>query len=362
MDPPLHYHWTNFQDADHPGGRRPARPGAEEAEAGAVVADARTVLVHTQALTGDPVLVRRVETLRRILRENLEADEAGAPREKPYQAKGPDLLVSQIDPDARYGAKSDTKHFTGYKANVTETVRSRFLTTITALPGNRPDGEPTVEAVGEQHAHDLRPATLIRDTADRNGPARKALKGHGTELVAPLRPAPTRTRTRYPKRMFHYDRAQSTLTCPAGVTAQQTIADAPRQLRKFHFPLPVCGACPRRPACAQAKDGRRSVGISDAHEDPCTAETVQSHRGLPGDQGTPPTDRREALGVGPVSRPPPGTLPHPGEGPAAVLLHGGRREHQAVDRAALTAVDGGAWGAGPGEGMKHGRNRRVGPA
>lgn len=40
----------------------------------------------------------------------------------------------------------------------------------------------------------------------------------------------------------------------------------------FHFPLPVCGACPRRPGCTAAKDGRWSVGISDTHEELCAAE------------------------------------------------------------------------------------------
>jgi len=140
-----------------------------------MVADARTVLARTQALTGAPLLARWVETLRRILRENIEDDEAGGPREKRYQAKEPDLLVSPIDPDARYGAKSDTKRFTGYKANVTESVTSRFITNITALPGNRPDGEPTVEAVVEQRGNGLLPATLIGDTAYRTGRARQPL-------------------------------------------------------------------------------------------------------------------------------------------------------------------------------------------
>lgn len=237
-----------------------------------VVRDARTVLAQTKPLAGNPILARRVEMLQRILRENVQDDAKGTPREKPYKAKPPDLLVSPIDPDARYGAKSDTKHFTGYKANVTETVHSRFITNITALPGNRPDGEPTVDAVVEQHAHGLLPATLIGDKAYSDGRARKALKVQGTDLVTPLRTATPRTRTLYPKRLFHYDRAQKTLTCPAGVTVQPTVSGALRPLRKFHFPLPVCKACPRRPACTQAKDGRRSVGISDSHEELCAAE------------------------------------------------------------------------------------------
>ena len=40
----------------------------------------------------------------------------------------------------------------------------------------------------------------------------------------------------------------------------------------FHFPLPMCGACPRRRGCTAAKDGCWSVGISDTHEELCAAE------------------------------------------------------------------------------------------
>jgi len=242
----------------------------------AVVTDARKALARTQEIKGDPILTRRVATLKRILRENIEDDPEGTPREKPYKAKGSDLLVSPIDPDARYGAKSDTKRFTGYKANVTETVRSRFITTITATPGNHRDGESTVAAVVEQQAHGLIPAKLIGDTAYSDGSYRKDLKEHGTELVAPLRTANTRTRAVYPKSMFTYDRAQNTLTCPAGVTVKQTFTDYQHKLRVFHFPMPACGACARRADCTNAKDGRRSVGISDSNEDLREAE-VYNH-------------------------------------------------------------------------------------
>lgn len=238
----------------------------------AVVRDARTVLTHTQKIKGDPILTRRVETLRRILRENIADTEDGAPKEKPYKKKGPDLLVSPIDPDARYGAKSDTKRFMGYKANVTETVTSRFITSITALPGNRRDGEGTVAAVIEQQAQGLVPAKLIGDTAYSDGAYRKALQVHGTALIAPLRTRNTRTRAVYPKSLFHYDREANTLTCPAGVTAKQTFTDYGHQLRIFHFPIPVCGACARRPECTNAKDGRRTVGISESNDELRAAE------------------------------------------------------------------------------------------
>jgi transposase len=73
------------------------------------------------------------------------------------QDRPKDQLVSPVDPDARFGAKSDKKRFTGYKANVTETVAGRFITGIKAMPGNRPDGETAVSMVQEQKRLDLTP-------------------------------------------------------------------------------------------------------------------------------------------------------------------------------------------------------------
>jgi len=57
--------------------------------------------------------------------------------------------------------KSHTKRFTGYKAGITETVSSRFITSIKAIPGNRHDGETAVEAITEQRSQGLIPPKVI---------------------------------------------------------------------------------------------------------------------------------------------------------------------------------------------------------
>lgn len=237
-----------------------------------VVNDARKVLASTQGIKSDPILARRVEMLKRILQENIEEDDEGVPRERERKKKPKDILVSPVDPDARYGAKSKTKQFTGYKANVTETVNSRFITNIKAMPGNRMDGRTTVEAVIEQKAHGLIPAKLIGDTAYGDGAYRKGLRENGTEIVAPLRIPNNKTKSVYPKSMFQYDREKNLLTCPAGVTAKQTFFDYGNKLRVFHFPMPSCGSCTRQTECTNAKEGRRTVGISEFNEELREAE------------------------------------------------------------------------------------------
>jgi len=237
-----------------------------------VVHDARVVLQHTAGVPASRRLRKHVAMLQRILQQHLEEDAQGAPREKEKTQKPPDLLVSPVDDDARYGVKSETKRFVGYKANVTETVTSRFITNVTVMKGNQRDGDVTVEAVEEQHALGLRPVKLIGDAAYSDGAYRKALKTHGTQLVAPLRARNTRTRAVYPKSMFIYDETHHTVTCPQGVTTTESYHDRQKDIRTFHFPMTACGVCVVQAACTNAKEGRRTIGISPVHHDLLEAE------------------------------------------------------------------------------------------
>jgi transposase len=237
-----------------------------------VVQDARTVLAHARGIKKDPIIQKRVEMLKRILRENITESEDGIPQEMDRKEKPKDMMVSPIDPDARFGAKSVSKKFTGYKANITETVESRFITNIKAMPGNRPDGATAVQAVTEQKQHDLTPAKVIGDTAYGDGKYRKELKESGTEVVAPLRMKNTRTRAVYPMSMFQFNEKKQTLTCPQGVTIKESYHDWQKDIKIFHFPLTKCTRCKRRTKCTNSEDGRRTVGISLVHKELREAE------------------------------------------------------------------------------------------
>jgi len=226
-----------------------------------VVRDARTVLDEVKEIK-DEVLDKQVRMLKRILGEQTVEDQDGNPKERKYKERPKDLLVSPVDPDARFGAKSDKKRFTGYKANITETIEGRFITGIKAMPGNRPDGETAASILQEQKKLDLAPPKLIGDSAYGYGSYRKDLRESGTEVVAPLREKNDRSKAIYPKSMFDYDEKTNMLACPEGVTAIQTFYDKKKDLKVFHFPMTVCKKCPRQKECTNSKDGRRTVGIS----------------------------------------------------------------------------------------------------
>ncbi len=237
-----------------------------------VVNDAHVVLKHAKGIKADRNLKKGIELLRRILQENIEEDEEGNPKEKGYKEKPKDILVSPVDPDARYGAKSDKKRFTGYKANITETINSRFITNIKAMPGNRHDGATAVAAVTEQRDQGLIPLKVIGDAAYGDGSYRRDLKQNGTDMVAPLREKNTRTKSIYPKRMFRYAEERQTLTCPQGITTRAAYFDLKRGIKTFHFPMRKCNCCPVQSKCTKDKDGRRTVAISTVNTELREAE------------------------------------------------------------------------------------------
>ncbi|MFB3887755.1 MAG: IS1182 family transposase [Thermodesulfobacteriota bacterium] len=241
-----------------------------------VINDAHVVLKHAKGIKPDRNLKKGIDLLKRILQENIEEDEEGNPKEKNYKEKPKDILVSPVDPDARYGAKSHTKRFTGYKANITETVNSRFITNIKAMPGNRLDGEGVVAAVTEQKAQGLVPSKVIGDAAYGDGIYRKNLKQDGTQVVAPLRKKNGRTKWIYSKNMFQYDEKKQTLTCPQGVTTKANFYDRQKEVRTFHFLMRICKRCPVQKECTNDKDGRRTVGISRVYHEIMEAERYNS--------------------------------------------------------------------------------------
>ncbi len=236
-----------------------------------VVNDAHAVLKHSENIGLERDIRKKTEMLKRILRENIEESEEEI-KEKEHKKKPKDILVSPIDPDARYGAKSATKKFTGYKANVTETVESRYITNIIAMPGNRVDGQTMVEAVTGQKSHELTPVKVIGDTAYGDGAYRKDLKANGTEVVAPLREKNGKTKAIYPKSMFTYNETKQTMTCPQGAITEANHRDYKKELTIFRFSTSQCSKCPVRQECTNDTDGSRTIGVSKVHAELIEAE------------------------------------------------------------------------------------------
>jgi len=217
----------------------------------------------------DVQLQEKVEILKRILQEHIKDGDDGRPEEKKYKEKPSDLLVSPVDPDARFGCKAKGKDlkfkFHGYKANIMETVKSRFITSIDAIGGNRHDSTTLVNQSKEQKTFGLAPVKMIGDAAYSFAAHRKELHDLGTQLVSPLGIRNTKTRAVLPKSMFIYDRENDILKCPMNVTTSAYTLDK-KGIKNFRFPMSKCLRCPLVEICTKAEEGRRVVGISPEHE------------------------------------------------------------------------------------------------
>lgn len=235
-----------------------------------VVEDAKIVLRLLKVESNSELLNEKLDILKRIIRENIEEDKNGDSKEIKKSEKPSDLLVSPIDPDARYGCKAkggDLKFkFHGFKANITETVRSRFITSIKGFSGNRHDSTTMVEQIKEQKKFGLVPEKLIGDAAYTFAEHRKQLDEHGTQLVSPLYTKNNRTKEVFPKSMFLYDREKDTLTCPMNVTTDAYTFSGEKKIKNFRFLMSKCKECVYKSLCTQADEGRRVVGIAPEHE------------------------------------------------------------------------------------------------
>lgn len=231
------------------------------------VKEARFVLQETDDLKNDPEFKDPIIVLKTILRENIQDDEDNKPKEMDAKKKPTNRLVSPIDVDARAGCKNAFKKFIGYKTNITQEVKNQFITNIDIMPGNRRDGEPTVDLVKDQKVSlGLKPAKLIGDSAYGDGAWRNDLEKHGTKLVAPFKDKNPRTKAVFPKSMFKLNRKSNLLTCPKGFTAKPHFYESKSHCMNFHFPQSACGKCDLKLQCTKSREGRRTVKIFDWQE------------------------------------------------------------------------------------------------
>jgi len=231
-----------------------------------IVAEAKIVLRYVEKLEMSEELKGKVDMLKQILLENIKEDKRGRAVELENNEKPPDCMISPVDPDARCGAKSATKRFMGYKANVTETVKSRFITNIMAMPGNAHDGSKTVEMVMEQMEHKIKPVKLIGDAAYSSGERRKELLKYGTQVVAPMKNKTGRAQHIFPKNMFKYNEEKQTLCCPNGIVTKRTTLDRRHDTITYHFPVYECEVCDLQARCTNSWEERRTVGITSWHD------------------------------------------------------------------------------------------------
>jgi len=178
----------------------------------------------------------------------------GKPNKKnrciPRKKKGKDRLVSMVDKDVRWGAKSDKKTFAGYKAHDTMTD-SGFITNIEVTPGNVSDDSMAVPVTKHQkERHGLKPKKMRGDGIYGTVDNRKDFKKMETQLVAPERTS--HNNGEFSKDKFKFDEMNGLLTCPAGKCSTVHYYNKGTKSNVYLFDKLQCGLCQYKKKCTKA--------------------------------------------------------------------------------------------------------------
>jgi transposase len=226
-----------------------------------VVIDAKSLIDHFTYVDGnaDDKTLESLGQLKNILKDYIEDVENKENSDvKERIKKGKDRIVSIIDKDARWGAKSDNKVFCGYKAHSTQTDR-QIITDIKVTPGNLNDDKELPSNLNRQKEKGLSPKKIRGDGIYGTIDNRKISKELGTKLVAPVRT--THNSGRYfPKEEFNFDEDNNIVMCPAGRTTAICYWNKKTQSWVYHFKKENCEQCGLKVNCTSRS--YRTISIS----------------------------------------------------------------------------------------------------
>ena len=226
-----------------------------------------TDILFSQKQSDYPKVKESIDFLKKILNENIEENDGTIVKKK---KKPGDRTPSAVDSDARHGAKSKTKKFTGYKIHTIENS-NEIITAVDATAGNVPDEDATDDLLKKQkEGIGIMPDKVGCDKKYGDGKTRKNIREeHGVEIVAPTKNKTNRTGL-FSNDQFSYDKEKDSVTCPGGKTTYQYYTNKKNGDKNFRF-CGLCKDCPLKDKCTTNKNGR-TVNINAHHEEYKRAE------------------------------------------------------------------------------------------
>lgn len=210
--------------------------------------------------------------------ENLLPDHEGAVSEKLGAAKQiveDERLLSQkgilsaIDPDARFGWKSSSKSFFGYKEHVAMT-EEEIITALEVTPGSTDDGKQLPVLLEQTKTHGINVEEIIADKAYSGKENLAIMKKESISPVVPLHPIVHEGGDR--QEGFEYNKDADFVLCPAGERSKRKAIQGSKTSGEsrslvYYFDVEKCKACPLREGCYKsgAKSKTYSIRIIADH-------------------------------------------------------------------------------------------------
>jgi len=230
-------------------------PEEKETKLVELVIKAREINQKSESIEGN--VREKTQQLKRILNENIEESENKIVKKK---EKTKDRLVSIVDKDARHGAKSDEKRFTGYKVN---SIMSEdgFIKNINATPGNSYDGDVLIPLINEIMDQGFLTNEVVGDTAYGEVDNRKKLLIKGITVIAPFKKE-TNKKGLFPQSEFSIEK--HAVVCPASCRTMVWNHNEKTEKITFFFNKKDCGNCELKQKCTVQEN--RTITISEHYE------------------------------------------------------------------------------------------------
>jgi IS5 family transposase len=256
VDPKLFEELGGKKTADKKEKLHTLKPEEKKTKLVDVVEEARAIRDKAEKLESASVK-QKIEQLNQILNENIE-EKNGKVQKKKEHVKN--KLVSLVDEDARHGAKSDSKPFTGYKANIVKSDDG-FVTNIIGTAGNTYDGNVLLPLVDEKTENSSKPQKIRGDTHYGSAENRFQMLQRGITVVAPIQ------KDFNPTGLLSQDKFildKTGVTCPSGNRTMISNYNEKEGTTIFYFKKEICNQCLLKDRCT--KQEGRTVTIGKYHD------------------------------------------------------------------------------------------------
>lgn len=176
-------------------------------------------------------------------------------------------IRSQNDGDARFGHKTPTSTFYGYKNHLAMT-EERLIAGIRVTPGNAPDGQELPGLIEKARRTGIEVKEVIGDMAYVSEDNLEAC-GEDITLIARTNTAVAAAAQAELEEGFSFNKDAKTLQCPTGELAMRVEKRDAKNGNQYHnyvFSKKKCKKCPMREQCKVGKGKTHSYSITQVSE------------------------------------------------------------------------------------------------
>ncbi len=178
-------------------------------------------------------------------------------------------IRSKDDKDARFGHKTATTSFFGYKTHLGMS-EDRIITAVEVTPGGAPDGKQLPTLIEKTRAAQVPVSDILGDMAYVSKDNLEVCKNNEITLYARTNSAVSAAATNPLDEGFCINKDAGTMQCPMGILAsriEKRTAQNGNTYLNYVFGKRKCGNCPRKDECRVGKSKLFMYSLTQPNEE-----------------------------------------------------------------------------------------------